>query len=258
MNLQFNGRLPAAQLPSVADLKQLQGADGVISAGLGPGNVSVEPRDVGFPINVNSGPPTNVPYPLDGAGPASGGGNGYNTGNPADAKGFIVLVEAPPTTTAGGQFQIKIHVRNDGKSDAKFKARVAIESLGIVNEPTSGIVLRPGETGIIRKTMIMPADAQINKLYPTVIELLKVIDASTESTVKEDEEVSTIPGPNTAVPPTPGGGGPGANCIIRNGLEYCKSNSFAQGCIIESGVVYCPTDDKPSTKLYSKKQHQLL
>lgn len=244
MNLQFNGRLPAAQLPSVEDLKKLQGADGVVSAGLGPGSSTVEPRDVGFPINVNSGPPTNVPFPIGDAGPISGGGgNGYDTGNPADAKGFITLVEAPTSTTLGGQFQIAISVRNDGKASAKFKARVAIESLGIVNEPTSGIVLKPGESGKIRKTMIMPPDAQTNKLYPATIELLKVTDSTNETTVKEDEEVSTIPGPNVAIPPS---GTPGSECIIRNGIQYCKANAYQPGCIVEAGIVYCPTANLPA------------
>ncbi len=157
-----------------------------------PDTQYLPPRDV--PIYVNSGEPQeNEPYPSQ-----TGGGS---TTTLTEAKGIIETVIVPTSTSSGSLFQIDIRIRNLGGKGAKFSGRVTIPSLNIDSEPTGGVYLSGYTRGSILKTLRMPVDAELNKLFPATIELLR-LDTVTGQIV-DDTEYSTIPGPNTAVPPTP-------------------------------------------------------
>ena len=147
-------------------------------------------------------PPGTTPPGYTGDGSGSGSGSS-TTQYPDQAKGIITQVNVPTTTSRGLNFQIEILIRNIGGKDGKFNVKIDIPALNIESAPTASAYLPPFYSGKIRKTLTMPDDAPANQLFPADITLYRVTESSTGQSVADDTEVSTIPGPNTAIPPTP-------------------------------------------------------
>lgn len=197
----------------------------------------VNPRDVGINVNsdtipeggyLNENPPSGylpnqpntwtftnggywngVYYPPGTTPPGYTGGTGGTGGGssttqyPDQAKGIITQVKVPTTTNRGLQFQIEIACRNIGGKEGKFNVKIDIPALNIEAAPTASVYLPAFYSGLIRKTLIMPESAPQNQLFPASITLMRVTETSTGQSVPDDVETSTIPGPNTAIPPTP-------------------------------------------------------
>lgn len=135
---------------------------------------------------------------------------GFNTGSGSfqNAKGVILRVITPVSTTAGQLFQIVTNIQNVGHQPGKFYTKVSIPSIGLAEVESNSAFLQGGQQGVLYATLQMPTSVPANTTLLTVQSDLyqSNIGNPTATPSHDDTNTAQMPAPGTQYgmkPPTP-------------------------------------------------------